>query len=138
MTAGSDIAAEITAALAEAGAATGDGTFICTLKRPASGAGEPQNPWDAETGTAGSPTYYDLTAIQNSERVRDASGTLIGGTRTVLTVAAGGAVPGKADRIALGIAKADIDENTAYRGISEVVPVAIGGVDLMYKVTLED
>lgn len=138
MTAGTDIAAEVAAALIEAGEATGDGALVCTIKRPASGGSEPTTPWDAEDTAAGAPAHYEVTAIQNNQRVRDASGTLIGTTMRTLTVDATGVTPLKSDLIAVGVAMADADANTVYEGISEVVTEAVGGVALFHEVTLED
>ena len=92
MSNGTDIAAEVLVGLAEAGEATGNGPMICTLRRPA--ADGPTDPWG---GGGSGPTYHEVTAVQTQKHIRDASGTLIGETRTVLLVDATGVVPGKAD-----------------------------------------
>lgn len=130
--------AEIHAALQEAGEAVGDGPLICTIKRPAAGPSEPQTPWDAEDTTAGDPTYHEVTAVQGHERIRDASGTLIGETHTVLTISAMGVEPRKSDLIAVGVAEADVDADTDWHEVAEVAPLAPGGVALLYEVRLAD
>lgn len=145
MSKGSKIAAKVAKGIAKAGAAVGDGEFICTLKRPASGGGEPTTPWDAEDTAAGAPTLYEVTAIQNNQRVRDTSGTLIGESKRTLTISATGVTPLKSDLIVVGAAMIDVVnwftfffDGVAYEGISEVVTEAAGGVALFHSVTLEN
>jgi hypothetical protein len=121
MTAGSSIAAEIAAALAEAGAATGDGPLIITLEKAVT-SGPDYDP------VQGDPIEHSLTAIDDLIRVRDASGALTGETRRVLTLPATGVVPAKGDWVAV---------RGARHRIGQVAPVAPGGVDLMYECTLE-
>lgn len=139
MTAGATIAARVAAGLARVGTRAGaDAVLTCTIKRPASGGGEPQTPWDAEDTTAGDPTYYEVTAMQDMEQVRDAAGTLIGQTHRVLTISATGAVPQKSDLIAVGVAEADVDADTVFEEIADIAPLAPGGVALLYEVRLAD
>ena len=140
MSNGTDIAAEVLAGLAEAGKATGNGPMICTLRRPA--ADGPTDPWG---GGGSGPTYHEVTAVQTQKHIRDASGTLIGETRTVLLVDATGVVPGKADYIAVNVRQADVVEEsdepgappaTPFHEIADVETVAPGGVAVLHKVTL--
>lgn len=131
MSNGTDIAAEVLAGLAEAGEATGNGPMICTLRRPA--ADGPTDPWG---GGGSGPTYHEVTAVQTQKHIRDASGTLIGETRTVLLVDATSVVPGKADYIAVNLRQADVDSDTRFHEVADVETDAPGGVAVMHKVTL--
>lgn len=140
MSAGSDIAAEVLAGLAEAGEATGNGPMICTLRRPA--ADGPTDPW---SGGGSAPSYHEVTAVQTRKHIRDATGTLIGETRTVLLLDATGVVPGKADHVAVNVRRADVVEKsdepgalpaTPFHEIADVDTVAPGGVAVLHKVTL--
>ncbi|QDP53964.1 MAG: hypothetical protein GOVbin2937_41 [Prokaryotic dsDNA virus sp.] len=133
MSAGTDIAAEVLAGLAEAGEATGNGPMICTLRRPA--AGGPTDPWG---GGGSGPTYHEVTAVQTQKHIRDASGTLIGETRTVLLVDATGVVPLKSDYVSVNLRQADVDSDTRFHEIADVEMVSPAGVALMYKVWLND
>ncbi|WP_411975935.1 hypothetical protein [Sulfitobacter faviae] len=133
MSNGTDIAAEVLAGLAEAGEATGNGPMICTLRRPA--ADGPTDPWG---GGGSGPTYHEVTAVQTQKHIRDASGTLIGETRTVLLVDATGVVPLKSDYVSVNLRQADVDSDTRFHEIADVETVAPAGVALMYKVMLAD
>lgn len=132
MSAGADIAAEVAAALAEAGEAIGNGPLICTLRK--AGAGGPTKPWD--TTPADDPGLHELVAVDEYQQIRDAAGTLTGEQIRKLTVNATGAVPEKADRIAIGVAKADVAADTLFEEIKMVRPVAPGGVALMFELEL--
>jgi len=133
MSNGTDIAAEVLAGLAEAGEATGNGPMICTLRRPA--ADGPTDPWG---GGGSGLTYHEVTAVQTQKHIRDASGTLIGETRTVLLVDATGVVPLKSDYVSVNLRQADVDSDTRFHEIADVETVAPAGVALMYKVMLAD
>lgn len=128
---GTQIAAEIAAALGEAGEAVGSGALACTLRRLGSG---PSSPHD-ETAT-GAPAHYPLTGIDDRREIRDASGSLTGRFRRTLTINATGEAPVKSDLIAVGVALADVDENTVFSEIEEVRPFSPGGVVLLYEVDL--
>ncbi|MDH4541063.1 MULTISPECIES: hypothetical protein [Sulfitobacter] len=133
MSAGTDIAAEVLAGLAEAGEATGNGPMICTLRRPA--ADGPTDPWG---GGGSGPTYHEVTAVQTQKHIRDASGTLVGQTKTVLLVDATGVSPLKSDYVAVNLRIADVMSDTRFHEIADVETVAPAGVALMHKVTLAD
>ncbi|MBK9073317.1 MAG: hypothetical protein IPL79_20305 [Myxococcales bacterium] len=130
MTAGTDIAAEIAAALAEAGEATGSGALVCTIKRASGG---PVTPWDTGAATA---AYFEVTALADEQRLRDINGTLIGQTVRTLMVDATGTVPLKSDVIAVGIRAAAVDANTEWAQILEVRTTAPGGVALYHELDL--
>lgn len=138
MTLGADIAAEVAEALAEAGTETGDGPLICTIKRPASGDDEPRAPWEVKFVSEGDPTYHEVTAIQQTLRIRDQSGTLTGETRRMLTVDATGTTPLKDDLIAVGVTEAEVTDSTVFEQILDVETIAPGGVALMHEVELRD
>ncbi|MEP2955532.1 MAG: hypothetical protein ABJN39_09345 [Sulfitobacter sp.] len=133
MSAGTDIAAEVLAGLEEAGEATGNEPMICTLRRPA--ADGPTDPWG---GGGSGPTYHEVTAVQTQKHIRDASGTLIGETRTVLLVDATGVTPLKSDYVAVNLRIADVTSDTRFHEIADAETVAPAGVALMHKVTLAD
>lgn len=119
---GAGIAAEIAAALREAGSAVGNGPLLATIKR----AGLPTGPeWNPTPGT---PVEFTVTVVESSSFVKDASGTLTGEVIRKLMVEAGVTVPLKGDTINL-------------RGVDHTVDsvrtVAPGGVDLLYEVVLE-
>ncbi len=138
MSFGSDIAAEIAAALAEAGAATGDGALTCTIEQKA---GQPDVPWEDDFTAI---TYSPLTAIDFPVTHRDRDGLVLAVVRT-LTVNATGVVPAKGERIAVGMTpaavQAAVDAGTlpvgAWSRIMEVKPLAPGGVALLYELELE-
>lgn len=133
---GAEIAAEVAAALAEASAATGSGPLICTIRRPSTEPDEPQDPWDDTADPANEPTDYPVTAVEKIKRLKDMKGNLIGETMRILTINATGIVPLKSDRIAVGVAPADVVEETAFEEILNIVTVAPGGVALMYELEL--
>lgn len=136
MSAGSEIATEVAAALKEAGEATGAGEMICTIKRPARTGG--QTPWEAEAAGEGAPSYFEVTAIEGRRTIMDRAGSAVSRTdRVLMTDATSGEVL-KSDRVAVGVRQADVDADTAFEEIIDVETVAPGGVALMYKVTLAD
>lgn len=135
MTAGTDIAARIKAGLERAGTRTGSGPLISTLRKAAADPSETvrETPWD---NAAASYTYHDLTSLDDRRQVRDKGG-LIGETRRTLMVDATGAVPTKADRVAVGVASAAIDADTEWIEILEVRPISPGGTVLFYEMDLK-
>ncbi|WP_299663847.1 hypothetical protein [uncultured Ruegeria sp.] len=130
---GADIAAEVAAALAEAGEAVGDRPLYCTLRKPIPGFG-PTSPHD--NSYTPEPTLHELTAVQDTKQIRDQSGTLIGETRRTLLVNATGAKPEKQDGIVIGVKPADVTILTKFETIIDVEEVAPGGVALMYELDL--
>jgi len=132
LSAGTDIAAEIAAALAEAGAATGDGGVTCALEVITGLSVDPRVP------DASSTTYQPLTGVLSTKQVRDQTGMLTGRTEEILTVNATGAVPAKGQRIAIGVLPGDADDASPWRRIMKVDTLAPGNVPLLYELTLED
>jgi len=130
---GADIAAEITSALGEASVATGDGPLICTLRKP--GTGGPTSPHDTTPEPA--DTLHEMNGLSGSRQLRDASGTLIGKTIGTLTLSATGVEPKQGEQIAVGVAMADVTNDTLFQTIAEVRPLAPGGVALSYDVDME-
>ena len=110
------IAAEVAGAIAGVGVAV-------TLEKPATTG--PQTPWD--TTPAGTKPTFTIYAVPDMERVRDASGTLIGVTRETLLVSSIGVVPAKADRVFV---------RGTWREIEEVRTLWQGGVDLLFELSL--
>jgi hypothetical protein len=114
------VAAEVEGALAEVG-------FAATITRASAAASEPQNPWDAPASPANAPTVYSVIVVDDGIKDRYAPGGLVTRRVRVLTVAATGVVPVKSDIITV-------------RGqdhvIQQVMPLAPGGVDLLFEVEL--
>lgn len=133
---GAQIAAEVAAALAEAGEETGAGPLVCTIRRASSSPLEPQKPWDEPSPLGDPPDLFPVTGIEDVQDVRDMNGTLIGMKRRTLTINATGVAPLKSDTIAVGIAPDDVVADTSFEEILEVMPVAPGGVPLMYELRL--
>ena len=100
---GSQIAAEVAAALREVARDVGDGAFIVTLLR---GPDEPETPWDA--GNYGEPQDYELPAlVQNyggkgfdGQAIID--GTLIQADDKRVLLPATGPQPTTSDRLLIG------------------------------------
>ena len=129
---GADIAAEIAAALAEAGEAVGTGPYLCTIRRAP--VDEATTPWAMPS--ANDSVDYEVTAIEDVRDIRDMSGTLIGMQKRTLTINATGVQPLKSDRIAVGVAPADVTADTVFEEILAVKPLAPGGVALLYELEL--
>lgn len=129
---GAGIAAEIEAALKEASSAVGNGPLYCTLRKAGAG---PASPHD--DGAAAASVDHQLVAVSGLNRIRDASGALIGQSMRTLTVNATGATPEKGDKIAVGVAPRDVSDDTVFEIISEVHTSAPGGVALSHKLELD-
>ena len=128
---GSQIAAEVAAALAEAGEATGNGPLICTIGRN-TGTG---TPWDNNVSTV-PDLLYPVTGIENMQDVRDMTGMLVGMKKRTLTINATGVTPLKSDTIAVGVAPGDVVEGTKFEEIISVSPLSPGGTVLLYRLEL--
>ena len=114
---GASIAAEVTAAIREASAATGAGPLNGTLVRPAA---QPANPWDTP---AGAPLSIPVSCLVEMYDARQIDGTLIRVEDRRVMVAAEGTEPTVADRLVVG--------GVSYAIVS-VKPEAPGGVALYY------
>lgn len=122
MSNGTDIAAEIAAALREVGEATGEGPLVVTLIKP----GVNQGPeWDLRLGP---PTEMEITVVSDHQFIRDISGTLIASSEHRLIVSATGPRPDKADKVRI---------KGRELQIINVIEVAPGGVAIYYEVALE-
>lgn len=123
------VAVEVEAAIKSIG--TTDAGYVCTLRRPGTPTGPAYDP------TPGTPSYFEFAVLSENEQIRDASGSLVGQKRRMLTVSgAAGVVPSKNDMIAVGVAEADIDANTLFEEIIDVDPLSPAGVAVLYELTL--
>lgn len=141
MSNGSEIQAEIAAAMIEASSAVGDGPLYCTLRKKAVGTsddGLEDDPWADDASGDDSYPYQEFIATQGARKVRDATGTFIGVTQTTLMFAGGGVIPTKADYVAIGVRKDDVVESTTFIEISDIETNATGGVALSYRIMLAD
>lgn len=121
MSNGTDIAAEIAAALREVGAATGEGPLVVTLLKRGPNIGTESDP------QYGEPDEFPIIVMDENSMRRDITGTIIGEAAHVLTVSTeGGIAPAMEDTIRMP------DGRTL--GITEVAPFAPGGVVLFYEV----
>ncbi len=133
---GTAIAAEVAAALAEAGEAVGSGPYLCTIRRASSEPDEPQTPWDEPADPANDPVDYEVVAVEDVQDVRDMSGMLVGVQKRTLTVSATGVAPLKSDTIAVGVAPSAVTADTVFEEIVAVEPLAPGGTALLYELEL--
>lgn len=112
------IAAEVSAAIAEVG-------FSATVTRK--GAGGPTSPIMVDFTKVPEPDTFTVTVIDDGIKDRYVQGSLVTRKARVLTVSTAGATPQKDDTITVRG-----DEHQ----IEAVMPLAPGGVDLLYEVEL--
>ncbi len=117
---GAEIAAEVAAALAEAGEAVGTGPYVCTIRRASAEPDEPQTPWDDPADPVNAPTDYEVVSLKDETTSRYMDGSLIGEMRRVVTIAANVVKPLKSDKVAVGVAKADVSGDTTFEEILEI------------------
>jgi hypothetical protein len=127
---GADIAAEIDAALGEAATETGTGEMISTLRKRLTDRAGPWNSADAHED-------YPVTVLQTSRKIRDGLGMTERRVKMLL-ISATGETPAKGDKVAIGVAPADVTSTTVWARLGEVEVLAPGGVDLMHKAMLEE
>lgn len=121
---GALIAAEVAAALAEAGAATGNGPMIGSLKKRAGNPSDPpQNPFAVATPPS-TPEPAPVTIIVDSYALRHIDGVMIHASDRKVTMAATGPVPAPGDTLEIG--------GLDY-AIMSVRTESPGGVALMYE-----
>jgi hypothetical protein len=113
------IAAEVLAALQEAGAAVGNGPLVLTFTRK----GGEEYSWSEGEG----PTTYQLTAIDEGIKEVYASGSSATRKARFLMVDATGTAPAIGDSVAIGDKSHDV---------LAVMPEAPGGVALYYRVEI--
>jgi len=88
--------------------------------------GEREGPeWDS---TIGPETRHDITVVETSNRVRDASGIMVGQSLTTLLVASEGTEPRKTD---------SVEVNGDLHQIMDVRPLRPGSLVLMWEIDLE-
>lgn len=126
---GADIAAEVSAALAEVGTATGNGPRVATLRKHTG----PSLPW---TGTAPQNSDAETTVVESKKRVVDGPAMVARYVDTLLFDPLG-PVPAKGDQVAVGVLPADVTDATQWRRISEVNSIAPAGTAVLYRAMLE-
>jgi len=114
---GAQIAAEVAAALREAGAATGNGPLVAVLQPAMTGG----NPWDAP-GTTPDPVNVVVIVDRYASREIDGARILSGDKRVLME--AGVAVPKPGDGLTVS--------GVAHR-IESVDPLSPAGVAVMYE-----
>lgn len=117
MSAGTDIAAEVRAALGEAATATGSGPLIGTIKRR----GEATGP--AYAPVYGPDTEHTCNVVLDTFSAREREGTSIAATDTKIIASALDIEPTAADTIAV--------DGVSYE-IVDAMPLNPGGVVLMW------
>lgn len=122
---GQDIAREVAAAIAEAGAEVGNGVPL-TAKLIQQG--EPSGPeWDPQPGER---IEHVITVLDTYKTVRAADGSQLGRAEHILKVAAapGGPTPSITD---------EVEIHGATHAIADVKPLAPGGIVLMWELRLD-
>ena len=120
---GEDIAAEVASALREVGDEVGDGPYEIILRQQVNSGTE----W-SPTRT---PTDTTLVVIEDTQRLRDGSGTLTTQTRRTLTTEAPkGVTITDEDTVSL-------DGGTSFENILEVRPLNLAGVVLLWELELK-
>jgi hypothetical protein len=119
MSAGTELAAEIKEALAEASAAIGDGVLVGTISRKGSIVGG-----TAYAPTYGTPTLHTFNIVLGTFDEREREGTAIMATDAKVTCSVGDTVPVISDTILV--------DGVDYK-LYGVTPVETGGVGLMFE-----
>lgn len=128
------VAAEVEAAIRSVGDVSQPEGYPATLRKMV--AADP-DPWNPDAGTV-TPAYTTLRVLEDTQRLRDASGTLIDQTRHTLLVGTGaGVVPADEDAIAIGITAEQASDASDWIQIVEVIPTSPAGVTLLYEISLE-
>ena len=115
---GAEIAGEIAAALAEAGAEVGNGPLVATLTKTP----RKTNPGDPDPGP---PVDYLLTVVVTEYDLRHVDGTQIQAQDRLVLMDAAGVAPLPGDTLTVGA--------TVYN-VFRAMPLDPGGVALMYEV----
>ena len=114
---GAAIAAEVAAALAEAGAATGTGPLIATIRRRGTATGPAYNP------TYGPDTLHTCTVVLSHYAARERDDTSIAAADVKVLASAMDIDPTPADTLVIGFVDYEI---------VEAMPLDPGGVVLMW------
>lgn len=126
---GAEIAAEVSAALGEAAAATGSGRRVAVLRKRLG----PEVGW---SGAQVTNTDADTTVLEVRKRVFDGP-AMVARYVDMLLFDPLGPVPAKGDQVAVGILSAAVTDATVWRRIADVDILAPAGTALLYKATLE-
>ncbi|MBU1306336.1 MAG: hypothetical protein KKF33_12570 [Alphaproteobacteria bacterium] len=128
------IAAEVEGALRSIGDVSQPDGYPATIRRVVPGTPDPAQPWLPSDPTI---TYTTVRVIVFDKELRDINGTLIGMTkRTITILGAAGIAPTDDDTIAEGTEAADADENSAWKEIVKVMPLAPAGIAVLYELEL--
>lgn len=118
---------------------TADGLIESTgkpvvLRQSSGGTGDP---WKAPTGAT--VTLTDLKGVEVKGKVEDASGTIVRrDARMIIVSGSASVIPTGADKIAIGIEAADVDENTQWFGIGKVQTVRPGPLTMIHRLEVLD
>lgn len=124
------IAAEVDAALKSVADISQASGYPSTLRLPPAGAhalGE---------APSGSPSYSTVFVVEGVREIKDAAGMTVLQTMRTLLIGATGAVPTKGQAIAVGIAEAQVTNDTLWNEIAEVRPISPAGIAVLYEVDL--
>ena len=138
MSNGSEIAAEIAAALREAAEAVGDTDFTCCIRRQNNSPASGSNPY-SDPEVAATYDYVDLSGLHSTARVRVelTTGDFVNKVEDTLTLESNGFEPKVGDGIAVGVAYKDVTPDTKWATVDTVNKISPAGWPLLYKVTLK-
>lgn len=132
MSVGGDIANEVSAALQEAAAATGDVKYTAVIAEQAT---LPNTPWDAGSGTF---SAFEANVINVMRKRVDEAGTLIMENTNEYLVDATNGTPKKGGRFLIGaIGSVDLTQAGTWPRIMSVDPLSPAGVDILYRIEVE-
>ena len=93
---------------------------------------------DPDVPVSSSDVHFDILVSPKPIMMRDASGMLIGVTKTMLTIGALGVKPTKADYIALNVTSAYVTSATKFLQVESVETLLFSGVEVKHEVLLND
>ena len=93
---------------------------------------------DPDVPVSSSDVHFDILVSPKPIMMRDASGMLIGVTRTMLTMGALGVKPTKADYIAINVTSAAVTSVTKFLQVESVVTLLFSSVEVKHEVLLAD
>lgn len=135
---GSEIAAEIAAALREAAEAVGDTDFTCCIRRQSNTPASSTNPYSSAE-VEPEYEYVDLGGLRSTARVRVElpSGDFVNKLEDTLTLESSGFEPRIGDEIAVGVSHKNVTPETQWSTIETLDKISPAGWDLLYKATLK-
>jgi len=104
----------------------------CVLRQAGAVQTDPDVPVDT------TPTDTDILVVPKPVHVRDAAGTLIGVTKTVLTMGALGVKPTKADYVSVNAAKSDAPVKGTFKQVESVETLIFMGVEITHRIMVAD